>query len=96
MLTTGVATAIALVVLAISCALGGVVGFVMCLTGRLPWNAKVATGDVGLAAVVSIAAAYAYSAMALARGHLSSGVTWILLTATISVVVRQVIRRALR
>jgi hypothetical protein len=58
MLTTGAATAIALVTLLVSCVVGSVVGFFTCLVCRLPWNFKVAALDGGLAAVVSIAAAY--------------------------------------
>lgn len=63
---------------------------------HLPWNLKVVAWDVGLVGVVSITSAYAYSAMAMAHGHMDSGVKWILLTAASSVVVRHLIRLALR
>jgi hypothetical protein len=96
MLTTGAATAIALVTLVVSCVIGGIVGFLTCWACRLPWNLKGAAWDVGLVAVVSIASAYGYSAIAMARGHMDSGVKWILLTAAASVVIRQLIRLALR
>jgi hypothetical protein len=39
--TTGAATAMALVVLVVSCVIGVSVGFVICLVFRLPWNFKV-------------------------------------------------------
>lgn len=96
MLTTGAATAIALVTLIVSCVVGGIVGFLTCWMCRLPWNFKIAAWDVGLVAAVSISSAYAYSAIAMARGHMDSGVKWILLTAAASVVVRHIIRLALR
>ena len=96
MLTTGAATAIALVTVLVSCVIGGIAGFLTCWVCRLPWNMKAAAWDVGLVVVVSIASAYAYSAIAMARGHLDSGVKWILLTAAASVVVRHLIRLALR
>jgi hypothetical protein len=94
MLTTGAATVIALITLIVSCVIGGAVGFVSSLVFRLPWNLKVAVVDVGLVAVVSIAAAYVYSAVAMARGQLDSGVKWILLTAAASVVLRHLLRLA--
>lgn len=96
MLTTGAATAIALVTLVVSCAIGGIVGVLTCWVFRLPWSLRVAACDVGLVAVVSVASAYAYSAIAMARGHIDSGVKWILLTAAAGVVVRHLIRLALR
>lgn len=96
MLTTGAATAIALVTLVVSSVIGGIVGFLTCWVGRLPWNLKVAAWDVGLAAVVSIASGFAYSAIAMAHGRMDSGVKWILLTAAASVVVRHLIRLARR
>lgn len=96
MLTTGAATAIALLTLVMSCVIGGIVGFLTCLVCRLPWNLKVAALDVALVAIVSIASAYGYSAIAMARGQMDSGVKWILLTAAASIVVRHLIRLALR
>jgi hypothetical protein len=96
MLSSSGATIIALVTLVVSCVVGGIVGFLTCLVCRLPWNFKVAAWDVLLVAVVSIASAYAYSALAIARGQMDSGVKWILLTAAASVVVRHLIRLALR
>jgi hypothetical protein len=95
MLTTGAATAIALVTLLVSCVIGGIVGFFTCLVCRLPWNLKVAALDVALVSVVSIASAYLYSAIAMARGQMDSVVKWILLTAAASIVVRHLIRLAL-
>ena len=96
MLTTGTATVIALVTLIVSCVIGGAVGFVTSLMFRLHWNLKIAAFDVALVAVVSIASAYAYSAIAMARGQLDSGVKWILLTAVVSVVLRHLLRIVLR
>ncbi len=95
MLTSGGATVIALITLIVSCMVAGIVGFLTCLVCRLPWNLKVAAWDVLLVAVVSIASAYAYSTIAIARGQMDSGVKWILLTAAASVVVRHLIRLAL-
>jgi hypothetical protein len=94
MLTTGTATLLALITLIVSCVVGGAVGFVSSLILRLPWSLKVAALDVGLVAVVSISAAYLYSAIAMARGQLDSGVKWILLTAAASVVLRHLLRLA--
>ena len=96
MLTSGGATVIAFITLIVSCVVGVIVGFLTCLACRLPWNFKVAAWDVLLVAAVSIASAYAYSAIAIARGQMDSGVKWILLTAAASVVVRHLIRLALR
>jgi hypothetical protein len=96
MLTTGAATAVALLILVLSCVVAGIIGFLMSLACRLPWSFKVAVLDVGLAAVLSIATAYAYSAIALARGQMDSGVKWIVLTAAGSIVIRHLIRLALR
>jgi hypothetical protein len=96
MLTKGSATAIALVTLIVSCVIGGAVGFVTCLIFRLAWNLKVAIFDVALAFVVGIASAYAYSAIAMARGPIDSGGKWILLTAAISIVLRHLVRLMFR
>lgn len=96
MLTTGAATVIALITLIVSCVIGSTVGFATCLVFRLPWNLRVAALDVALAAVVSIASAYAYSQIMMARGQLDSGVKWILLTAAVSVVLRHLVRLVLR
>lgn len=96
MLTSGGATVIALVTLIVSCVVGGIAGLLTCLACRLQWNLKVAAWDVVLVAVVSITSAYSYSAIAIARGQMDSGVKWILLTAAVSVVVRHLIRLALR
>ena len=92
MLSTGAATAIASVTLTVSCAVGGIVGFLTCRVCRLSWNWKVAGYDVGLVVVVSIALVFADSAIAIARGHMDSGVKWILLTAAASVVARHLVR----
>src|SRR5438270_9273302 len=89
--TTGAVTAIALVTLIVSCVIGGFVGFVASLAFRLPWNFKIASLDMGIVAVVSIASAYAYSAIAMARGQLDSGVKRIFLTAAASIVLRHTI-----
>ncbi|HZP24465.1 MAG TPA: hypothetical protein VFB04_13525 [Terriglobales bacterium] len=96
MLTTGAATAIALVTLVVSSVIGVSIGFGACLVFRLPWNLKVAAIDAVLVVAVSIASAYVYSAIAMARGQLDSGVKWILLTAAVSVVLRHLVRFALR
>ena len=94
MLSTGLATAIALVTLTALCVIGGAIGFVTTQVLRLSWNLRVANSDVALAAVVNIVSAFAYSAIAMARGELDSGVKWILLAATVSVVLRHLVRLA--
>ncbi len=96
MVTTGAATAIALVVLVISAGIGGIVGLLTCWACRLPWSFKVAAWDVGLAAILSVVTAFAGAAIASAYGHLDSGVTWVLLSAAGSVVLRHLIRLLLR
>jgi hypothetical protein len=96
MVATGAATAIALIALAASCAIGVIVGVLMCRVCRLSWSWKVAACDVGLVVVVSIASAFAYSAIAIARGRMDSGVKWIWLTAAASVVARHLVRLGLR
>ena len=92
MLTSGAATAIALFTLVVSTAIGGLTGFLACLVLRLPWNVRVAVLDVGLAAVASVATVLVYTAIATARGQGDSAVKWVLLAATVSVIVRHVIR----
>jgi hypothetical protein len=85
-----------LVTLVASCAVGGIVGFFVCLAYRRSWTWKVAACDVGLVVVVSMASAFAYSAIAIAHGRMDSGVKWIWLTAAASVVARHLVRLGLR
>ena len=90
MLSSGLASAIALVTLIGLCVIGGVVGFVTSRVFRLPWNLKVAGTDVALVVFVSVG--FAFSAVAMARGQLDIGVKWILLAAAVPVVVRHLVR----
>jgi hypothetical protein len=94
MLTTGLVTSIALVTLIASSVIGLMVGFITCLVLRIPWDAKMAVTDTLLTAIVSIAAAFAFAAIALAHGQLDPGLNWILVIAAGSVVIRHLIRLA--
>lgn len=92
MLTSGLLSAIALVTLLAFGAIGLIIGFVTCRVLKISWNAKTAVTDAILVVVVSIAAALAFAAVALARGHFDPGLQWILLIALASVVVRHLLR----
>lgn len=92
MLTSGTATVIALVTLTVSFLIGILVGGVMCFLLRLSWGVKTITLDALIAAVLAVASAFAYSAIAVSRGKLNSGVLWIILTATTGVAIRHIVR----
>ena len=96
MLTTGLLSAITLVTLVASGVIGVIVGFITCWVLKVSWNTKMAVTDTILMVVVSIAAAFAFAAIALARGHFDGGLSWILLIASGSVVIRHLVRRASR
>jgi hypothetical protein len=71
-------------------------GGLICLMLRRPWGLKEALIDAALASVVAVAAAYVVSAIESARGVWESRVALILAIAVTSVVVRHLIRLALR
>lgn len=76
--------------------LGIAAGRLTCLTLRRSWDLKEAIIDAVLAAVVAVVAAYSVAAIESARGVWESRVALILAVAVASVVVRHVIRLALR
>jgi hypothetical protein len=92
MLTTGLVSSIALVTLVASGVIGFIVGFITCRALKISWDAKLAVTDTMLTVAVSIAAAFAFAAIAMARGHFDPGMEWILLIASGSVVIRHVVR----
>lgn len=96
MLTTGLLSSIALVTLVASGVIGFIVGFITCRVLKVAWGAKTAVTDTMLTVAVSIATAFAFAAIALARGHFDGGVSWILLIASASVAIRHLVRRAYR
>jgi hypothetical protein len=96
MLTTGLLSSIALVTLVASGVIGLIVGFITCWVLKVSWNAKMAVTDTMLTVAMSIAAAFAFAAIALARGHFDGSVGWILLIASGSVVIRHLVRRGYR
>jgi hypothetical protein len=92
MLTTGLVSSIALVTLVASGVIGFIVGFITCRVLKISWDAKMAVTDTMLTVAVSIAAAFAFAAIAMARGHFDPGMEWILLIASGSVVIRHLVR----
>jgi hypothetical protein len=92
MLTSGLLSAIALITLVASSVIGLVLGFVTCQVLKVSWNAKMAVTDTLLMAAISIAAAFAFAVVELARGHLEPSLTPILLIAAGSVILRHLIR----
>jgi phage baseplate assembly protein W len=93
--TTG-ATVLFLINVLFASLLGIGAGGLACLVLRRPWGIKVALIDAVLAAVVAVVAAYVVAAIENARGIWESRVTLILVIAVASVVVRHLIRLALR
>jgi hypothetical protein len=71
---------------------GGLTGLVL----RRPWSLKAAVIDGVLAAVVAVIAAYVLAAIDSARGVLESRVALVLAIATASIVVRHLMRLAVR
>ena len=92
MLTTGLVSSIALVTLVASGVIGFIVGFITCRVLKISWDAKMAVTDTMLTVAVSIAAAFAFAAIAMARGHFDPGIGWIFLIASGSVVARHIVR----
>jgi hypothetical protein len=63
---------------------------------RRPWGLKAAVIDAVFAAIVGVIAAYVVSAIEIARGVWESRVALILAIAVASVVIRHLVRLALR
>lgn len=96
MVSTGIATILALLSLIAASCLGVGVGYLTCLTLRLPWNLRGGVVDLFLAASAAVISAYALSAMDAAQGILRSRVSLILVLAAASVVVRHLVRLGFR
>lgn len=96
MVPTSAATVMFLVNVLFASALGIGAGGLTCLVLRRPWGVKAALIDAVLAAVVAVIAAYVVSAIDNARGVWESRVALVLVIGVGSVVVRHVIRFALR
>jgi hypothetical protein len=93
--TTG-ATVLFLVNVILAGVLGICAGGLTCLVLRRPWSLKAALVDAVLAAVVAVISAYVVSAIDNARGALESRVGLILAIAAASVVVKHLMRLAVR
>jgi hypothetical protein len=93
--TTG-ATVLFIVNSIFASVLGIGTGGLACLALRKPWSLKAALIDAVLAAVVAAIAAYAVSAVDMARGELQSRLTLIFAIAVGSVVLRHLLRRVPR
>jgi hypothetical protein len=96
MIGTSGAAVLLLVNIIFASVLGIGAGCLTCLALRRPWGLKAALIDAGLAAVVAIIAAYVVSAIDNSRGVLASRVELVLVIAAGSVVLRHLIRQALR
>jgi hypothetical protein len=96
MIGTNGAAVLLLVDIIFASVLGIGAGGLTCLALRRPWSLKAALIDAVLAAVVAVIAAYVVSAIDNARGVLESRVTLVLAIATASVVVRHLMRLAVR
>jgi len=96
MIGTSGATILLLVNVIFAGVLGIGAGGLTCLVLRRPWSLKAALLDAVLAVVVAVIAAYAVSAIDNARGVLESRVGLVLAIAAASVVVRHLMRLALR
>jgi hypothetical protein len=92
MLTTGLVSSIALVTLVASGVIGFIVGFITCRVLKVSWDAKIAATDTILTVAVSIATAFAFAVIAMARGPFDPGIGWIILIASGSVVIRHIVR----
>ena len=93
--TTG-ATVVSVVIVLFAAILGVGAGGLACLVLRQLWGLKVALIDAAIAAAITVIAAYIGAAIAMARGVWESRVALILIIAVGSVVVRHLIRLALR
>jgi hypothetical protein len=93
--TTG-ATVLFLISILFASVLGIGAGGLTCLVLHRSWGLKAALIDAVLAAVVAVTAAYAVAAIESTRGVWESRVTLILAIAVASVVVRHLLRLAVR
>ena len=96
MLTSGTAAVLALSLLLLTVLLSSGIGAIMCRILRLPWSLKTVALDTTLALVVALVSIYLGVKISIAFGQLSSGVTWVMLVATGSVILRHLIRRKRR
>jgi hypothetical protein len=96
MIGTTSATVLFLLNVLFASVLGVGAGGITCLVLRRPWGVKDFLIDAALAAVVAVIAAYVVSAVEATRGIWESRVALILAIAVASVVVRHLIRLALR
>jgi hypothetical protein len=93
--TTG-ATIVCIVYLVFACVLGTVAGGLTCLALRRRWSPKDALIDAVLTGVVAFFSAYVEAEIDIARGVWGSNLTLILAVAIGSVVLRHLLRLALR
>ena len=96
MIGTSGATVLFVVNVLFASVLGVGAGGLTCFLVRRPWGFKDALMDTVLAAVVAVVAAYLVSAIENARGVWESRVALILAIAAASVVIRNLMRLALR
>jgi hypothetical protein len=96
MIGTSGATVLFVVNVLFASVLGVGAGGLTCFLLRRPWGFKDALIDAVLAAVVAIVAAYLVSAIENARGVWESRVALILAIAAASIVIRHLMRLALR
>ena len=96
MIPTSFALLLALLNLIIACVIGVLLGFVWSLVFRLPWNIGTATLDVVIAALCSIAVVSTYVLISLCQRNFQGGVKWIFVAAALGVVLRQLVRLAMR
>jgi hypothetical protein len=92
MLTTGLVSSMALITLVASGVIGFIVGFVTCRVLKVSWDVKMAATDTIMTVAVSIGTAFAFAFIAMARGPFDPGIGWIFLIASMSVVVRHIVR----
>jgi hypothetical protein len=96
MIGTSGATVLLLVNVVFAGVLGIGAGGLTCFALHRPWSLKAALLEAVLAVVVAVIAAYAVSAIDNARGVLESRVGLVLAIAAASVVVRHLMRLAVR
>lgn len=96
MIGTTSATVLFLVNVILAGVLGICAGGLICLVLRRPWSLKAALVDAVLAAVVAVISAYVVSAIDNTRGVLGSRVGLILAIAAASVVMKHLMRLAVR
>ncbi|MGA6984446.1 MAG: hypothetical protein WBZ01_00205 [Terriglobales bacterium] len=96
MIGTSGAAVLFVVNLLFASVLGVGAGGLTCFMLRRPWGLKAAVIDAVFAAIVGVIAAYVVSAIEIARGVWESRVALILAIAVASVVIRHLVRLALR